>query len=49
MTKNPKISVVIPLYKTDHKYLRGAIESILSQTYRDFEFLILNDSPEDTS
>ena len=39
----------MPLYKTNHKYLRIAIDSILAQTYRDFEFLILNDSPEDKS
>lgn len=44
----PKISVLMPVYKTNEKYLREAIESILSQTYTDFEFLILDDCPEDT-
>ncbi len=43
----PKISVLMPVYKTDEKYLRQAIESILNQTYTDFEFLILDDCPED--
>ncbi|MDT8441699.1 MAG: glycosyltransferase family A protein [Desulfuromonadales bacterium] len=32
----------MPLYNTG-PYLREAIDSILSQTFRDFEFLIIND------
>ncbi len=43
-----KVSVLMPCYKTEEKYLREAIESILSQTFTDFEFLILDDCPEDT-
>ena len=39
----PKVSVLMPVYKTDENYLREAIESILSQTFEDFEFLILDD------
>lgn len=39
----PKISVVMPVYNTDEKYLREAIESILNQTYKNFEFIIIND------
>lgn len=42
----PKVSVLMPIYNTDSKFLRESIESILSQTFKDFEFLILNDSPE---
>lgn len=41
----PKVSVLTPLYNTKEEYLRAAIESILNQTYTDFEFLLLNDSP----
>lgn len=44
----PKISVLTPLYNTKPKELRAMIESILNQTYGDFEFLLLNDSPENT-
>lgn len=44
---NALLSVVMPIYKTDETYLREAIESVLIQTYPDFEFLIINDSPED--
>ena len=42
-----KISVLMPVYKTPELYLREAIESILKQTFADFEFLILDDCPED--
>ena len=39
----------MPIYKTHEIYLREVIESVLKQTYSDFEFLIVNDSPEDES
>lgn len=39
----PKISVVMPVYNTKEEYLREAIESILNQTYDNFEFIIIND------
>ena len=39
----PKISVVMPVYETPESYLQEAITSILNQTFRDFEFLILDD------
>ena len=39
------ISVIMPVYESKTAYLREAIESVLNQTYQDFEFLILNDSP----
>lgn len=44
----PKVSVLMPVYKTNEKYLREAISSILNQTFTDFEFLILDDCPDDT-
>ena len=40
----PKVSVLMPVYNTNETHLREAIESILAQTFRDFEFLILNDA-----
>ena len=43
MTNTPKISVLMPVYNTPEQYLREAIESILEQTFKDFEFLILDD------
>ena len=44
----PKVSVLVPVYRTKEEYLRSAIESILVQTFRDFELLILDDCPEDS-
>lgn len=40
--KTPTISVVMPTYKSE-KYVEDAIESILTQTFGDFEFLIINE------
>ena len=37
----------MPVYKTNEAYLQEAIKSVLEQTYSEFEFLIINDSPED--
>lgn len=39
----PKVSVLMPTYNTNPDYLREAIDSILAQTFIDFEFLILDD------
>lgn len=47
MKVNPKVSVLIPVYKTDPSYLKAAIDSILNQTYTNFELLILDDCPKD--
>ncbi|MDE6570886.1 MAG: glycosyltransferase [Alphaproteobacteria bacterium] len=44
----PKVSVLTPIYNTNPIHLRECIESILNQTFADFEFLILNDSPDNT-
>ena len=46
--KRPKISVIMSVYKGD-KYLKEAIESILNQTFTDFEFIIVNDGSTDNS
>ncbi len=43
----PKISVLFPVYNTNETYLREAMESVLSQTFSDFEFIILNDASTD--
>ena len=46
--KAPRVSVLTPIYNTQPQHLRECIESILNQTFTDFEFIILNDSPENT-
>lgn len=43
-----KISVIVPVYNTE-KYLSRCIESILNQTYSDFELLLINDGSKDQS
>ena len=42
-----KVSVLMPVYRTEERHLRAAIESVLAQTMGDFEFLVLDDCPED--
>lgn len=42
----PKISVLMPAYNAE-KYIAQAIESILGQTFGDFEFIIINDCSKD--
>ena len=41
-----KISVIVPVYKTE-KYLIECIESILSQTFKDFELILVDDGSPD--
>ncbi len=49
MTKaTPKVTVLMSVYNSE-AYLREAIESILNQTFKDFEFLIINDGSKDKS
>lgn len=45
---NPKISVIMPVYNTE-KYVWISIESILNQTFIDFEFIIIDDCSSDNS
>jgi hypothetical protein len=45
---NPKVTVLMPVYN-GQRYLPEAMESILGQTFTDFEFLILNDGSTDSS
>ncbi len=45
----PKVSVLLPIYNTKEEYLRQCIQSILNQSYTNFELLIINDSPENTN
>lgn len=43
-----KISIIVPVYNSE-KYLEKCIESILGQTYQDYELILANDGSTDTS
>lgn len=45
---NPKISVIVPVYNVE-KYLYRCIDSILAQTFTDFELLLIDDGSKDKS
>ena len=42
------ISVIIPVYNIE-KYLRRCIDSVLTQSYKDFEVLLIDDGSKDSS
>lgn len=47
-TAKPRISVIMSVYNGE-RYLREAIDSILNQTFKDFEFIIVDDGSTDNS
>lgn len=44
----PRLSVIVPVYNTE-KYLRECIDSILAQTFPDFELILVDDGSPDGS
>ena len=46
MNKSPKVSVIIPVYNGEN-YVKEAIESALSQTYKNIEIIVVNDGSKD--
>lgn len=45
---SPKISVIVPVYKTE-AYLNRCVDSLLAQTFQDFEVLLIDDGSPDRS
>ena len=45
----PKISVIMPVHNESEHVLKTAINSILNQTYSDFELIIINDASENNA
>lgn len=48
MKKKPRISVVIPVYQTEH-YLRQCLDSLVVQSFPDFEVVLIDDGSKDGS
>ena len=46
MKENPKISVIVPVYRVE-KYLDRCVESIVNQTFGDFELILVDDGSPD--
>jgi glycosyltransferase family protein len=45
---NPKISIIVPIYNAE-PYLKKCIDSILNQTFKDYELILVNDGSRDRS
>ena len=48
LKNNPLLSVVMPVYNAE-QYITQAVESILNQTYKKFEFIIVDDTSTDST
>jgi glycosyltransferase involved in cell wall biosynthesis len=48
VTHSPRVSVILPVYNAG-RYVRAAVQSILDQTFRDFELLAIDDGSTDDS
>ena len=44
----PEISVIVPIYNSD-QYLDRCIQSVLAQSFRDFELILIDDGSKDNS
>ncbi len=49
LPRRPLISLVMPTYKTDPKYLREAVDSVRDQHYPEWELIVVDDGSEDVA
>jgi len=48
LNSKPLVSVIIPVYNTAY-FLPAALDSVLKQTYKNFEIICVNDNSKDSS
>ena len=48
MNQEKKVSIIIPVYGTE-KYIPRCLDSVLRQTYKNLEIIIVNDKSPDNS
>ena len=46
MEKNPKLSIIVPIYGVE-KYLEECLDSIINQTFKDLEIILIDDGGKD--
>ena len=44
INKTPFFSIIVPVYNTNESHLKSAIESVINQTFKDYELIIIDDA-----
>ncbi|WP_432632235.1 glycosyltransferase family 2 protein [Brachyspira sp.] len=44
INKMPFFSIIVPVYNTNESYLKSAVESVINQTFKDYELIIVDDA-----